>query len=187
MIYGVIAFMMCFGLWISAAYGGEVPLTSALAQGCSSAVELALSLAGGMCFWSGICEIMERSQMSKKIESLFSPLIKCLFGGERSREFVRLISQNITANFLGLGNLATASGLQAAKYLYDKGKRALTARLIVLNTASIQLLPTTLCTVRAALGAKAPYDIMPHVWISSVISVVVGLTLCVMSEGGKNE
>ena len=92
-------------------------------------------------------------------------------------ELAQKLSANICANFLGLGNAATPMGIQAARRL----KRDDTAtdelcRLIVLNTASIQLLPTNVAAVRSALGCQSPFDILPAVWVTSFLSAGLGVT-----------
>ena len=182
MIYRICTVILCLSLIIPAFYGRYDVLSEGLSEGIASAWELVMSLSGGMCLWCGVCEIMEKAGMTEKLSRLFVPVINRLFKNVTDRDFKNLVSQNISANFLGLGNLATVSGLKAAKILAKKGQTNLLGRLIVLNTASILLLPTSLCTIRASSGAVNAYDILPHVWISSVISVCVGVFVCIMSE-----
>lgn len=184
-IYRICTVILCLSLIIPAFSGGYEGLAGGLSEGIASAWELVMSLSGGMCLWCGVCEIMGKAGLTERLSRLFAPVINRLFKTATDREFKILVSQNISANFLGLGNLATVSGLKAAKILADKGQTNLLGRLIVFNTASIQLLPTSLCTIRASLGAVNAYDILPHVWISSVISVCVGVFVCIMSERGE--
>ena len=122
-------------------------------------------------------ELLERSGAVKALTRLLAPLLRRLFPlSSRDGGIMAAISENVSANLLGLGNAATPMGIQAAQRM----KRGGTAtdelcRLIVLNTASIQLLPTTVAGVRAACGCRTPFDILPAVWLSSAISVTAGL------------
>lgn len=162
------------------AAGGTMDAVSAAAlSGANDAVTLSISLLGVICLWSGVLEVMDQSGLSQKLASLFRPFLKKLFP-DAAQDPVALsaISANISANLLGIGNAATPLGIQASKRLARKcGGTASDSlcRFIVLNTASIQLIPATVAGVRAACGAAAPFDILPAVWFSSVLSVAAGL------------
>ena len=97
---------------------------------------------------------------------------------------MELISANITANLLGVSNAATPIGLQAASRLYqisgNKGTPDSVLTLVVLNTASIQIIPTTVAAIRSSYGAAKPFDIMPAVWGASLFSVITVLFLARM-------
>lgn len=185
MICKCVALMLIISVFLALKQGDFSFLSLGIYEGTEKTVDLLFSIGGGICFWSGICKVMESAKITDKISRLLGTFIRLLFKNQ-GREFESLISTNMTANILGLGNMATPTGLKAAKILWDKGKVNLIIRLIVLNSASIQLLPTTLCTIRAAQGSKAPFDILPAVWISSIFSVSIGLLLCVLLEG-RNE
>ena len=91
------------------------------------------------------------------------------------------ISANVSANLLGLGNAATPLGLEAAKGMSRRSPGAASddlCMLVVCNTASIQLIPTTVAALRAAEGSAAPFDILPPVWIASTLSVAAGILAC---------
>ena len=126
-------------------------------------------------------EVMNRSGLSKHIAALLRPLILLLYGRDgRDSEAASALSQNMAANLLGLGSAATPAGLRAAARLHTLAQgRGEPPHgvflLIVLNTASLQLFPTTVAAVRAACGASSPYDILPAVWLSSAISVATGI------------
>lgn len=161
-------------------YNGTMDAVSAAAlSGANDAITLSVSLLGVICLWSGVLEIMERSGLSGKIALLFRPFLKKLFP-DAAKDPVALsaISANISANLLGIGNAATPLGIQAAKRM-ARGCNGTASdslcRFIVLNTASIQLIPATVAGVRAACGAAQPFDILPAVWLSSVLSVAAGL------------
>ncbi|MFI3254373.1 MAG: nucleoside recognition domain-containing protein [Eubacteriales bacterium] len=152
-------------------------------QGGQSAVELCFSMTGAICFWSGMMEVMRQCGLIEKLAKLLRPLLKWLFPDvAENQKTMGDISANISANFLGLGNAATPLGLQAAKGLatYSKGGRATDSLclFIVCNTASIQLIPSTVASLRAACGSENPFEILPAVWITSLGSVAVGILLC---------
>ena len=157
-------------------------VTAAVGTGAEQAVSLAVSIAGLMCFWSGIMELLQASGIAEKISRLLMPLLRPLFGSAAAdRQAMEAVSANVTANLLGLSNAATPLGLQAADRLYTlagrRGAPDAVLTLITLNSASIQLIPSTIAALRAACGAAAPFDIMLPVWGASVASVVVVL-LC---------
>ncbi|MCX7615364.1 MAG: spore maturation protein A [Clostridiales bacterium] len=161
---------------------GRIPEVSiAITKGASGAVELILSIIGIMCLWSGIMRVLSESGLASKIARMMRPVLKLLFrNAANDQEALELISGNITANLLGLANAATPIGLKAADRLQkiSGGKEASDELItfIVINTASIQLIPTTVAAVRSMLGSAKPYDILPAVWLSSSISVTAGLT-----------
>ena len=171
----MVAVSVLFGI-----YNGTMDEVSAAAlSGANDAVTLCISLLGVICLWSGVLEIMDRSGLSKALAAAFRPLLRKLFP-DAADDPVTLsaISANISANLLGIGNAATPLGIQAAKRM-AKGCNGTASdslcRFIVLNTASIQLIPATVAGVRAACGAAEPFDILPAVWFSSVLSVAAGL------------
>lgn len=154
--------------------------TAAL-DGAAAAVELCLSMAGVICLWTGVMEIMNHCGLSARLARLFRPIFRHLLPqSSKDDETLSAISANISANLLGLGNAATPLGIRAAKRMaWGAGGTATDelCRLVVLNTASIQLLPTTIAGVRAAHGCRTPFDILPAVWLSSVLSVTAGLLM----------
>ena len=152
---------------------------SAAMEGAAAAVDLCLNMAGIMCLWSGVMSIMKASGLMDGLSRLFRPVLRRLLPEAcRDRDTLAALSGNVSANLLGLGNAATPLGVQAARRMARgcggvAGDELCT--LVVLNTASIQLLPTTVAGVRAALGAQSAFDILPAVWIASVLSVMAGL------------
>ena len=154
-------------------------VTSAALSGAQSAVELSFSMAGVLCLWSGVMEILNACGISRKIAEFFQPLLcRLLPAASRDAETLAAVSANLSANLLGLGNAATPLGIQAAcRMARGCGGTASDelCLLVVLNTASIQLLPTTVASVRTVYGSAAPFDILPAVWISSAASVAAGL------------
>ena len=164
------------------ATGRGAEVAAAAIEGAGAAVELCLSIAGMMCLWSGVMEVMRRSGLAEGLTRLLRPVLRRLFPGcAGDRETMDSVAANVSANLLGLGNAATPLGLQAARRMgRNCGGRASDelCMLVVCNTASIQLIPTTVATVRAAAGSAAPFDILPAVWLASALSVGVGILAC---------
>ena len=152
---------------------------NAAMEGAAAAVELCLNMAGVMCLWSGIMAVMKASGLSDGLSRLFRPVLgRLLPRASRDPETMAALSGNVSANLLGLGNAATPLGIQAARRMAADCRGSASDELcllVVLNTASIQLLPTTVAGVRAALGCQTPFDILPAVWLASVLSVTAGL------------
>ncbi|MDE7054990.1 MAG: spore maturation protein A [Oscillospiraceae bacterium] len=152
---------------------------NAAMEGAAAAVELCLSMAGIMCLWSGVMSIMKASGLMDGLSRLFRPVLTRLLPAAcKDPDTLAALSGNVSANLLGLGNAATPLGIRAARRM-AKGCGGTASNelctLVVLNTASIQLLPTTVAGVRAALGSASPFDIVPAVWMASVLSVAAGL------------
>ena len=125
-------------------------------------------------------EVMNRCGMTDRLSRLFRPLLRRLMPeASRDRETLAALSANLAANLLGLGNAATPLGIQAARRMARSARDGAATDemclLVVLNTASIQLVPTTIAGVRAACGAASPFDILPAVWLASALSVAAGL------------
>ena len=170
---------------------GRMPQVSqATAAGAEEAVRLMLRIGGTLCLWNGLMEVMVQSGLADRVARLLQPLIRLLFGSYAEDETARAaIAQNMAANLLGLGSAATPSGLRAAKRLNKLSEnRGVPPHgvflLIVLNTASLQLLPTTVAAVRSGLGSAQPYDILPAVWLTSALSVAVGVLAARLLRGG---
>ena len=161
-------------------YAGTIGAVGAAAmEGAAAAVELCLSMAGIMCLWNGVMSVMRSCGLTESLSRLFRPVLgRLLPNACWDEETLSALSGNVSANLLGLGNAATPLGIKAAQRMAvgcgGKASDEL-CLLVVLNTASIQLLPTTVAGVRSALGAENAFDILPAVWLASVISVAVGL------------
>lgn len=151
-------------------------------EGAQAAIELCLSMAGMLCLWTGVMEVMRQSGLSEKLSGLLRPILGKLFPeAARNQETMDAISANVAANLLGLGNAATPLGIEAVRRMSrpDSGVASNEmCMLVVCNTASIQLIPTTVAAVRAAAGSETPFDILLPVWLASALSVVVGVTAC---------
>ena len=174
---GLVVLSMLFGFLT----GNLNAVANAALDGAASAVELSISMAGILCLWSGVMEIMNTCGLSDRLAGFFRPVLrKLLPEASRDPETLAAVSANVSANLLGLGNAATPLGIQAARRM-ALGCRGIASNelclLVVLNTASIQLLPATVASLRAAAGCSTPFDILPAVWFASILSVSAGL-LC---------
>jgi spore maturation protein A len=172
--------MVILSIFCSILTGRAAQTGSAALIGAQNGVTLALSLCGSLCLWSGFAKLTEKSGLARRFSALLRPLLSRLFP-EASRDPSALqdLCGNLTANFLGLGNAATPMGISAVRRMHAlSGKPDASdemCRLIVLNTASIQLIPSTVGAVRASLGSARPFDILPAVWLTSACSVTAGL------------
>jgi len=162
-----------------AANGCMAAVSAAALDGARAAVELCISLAGVLCLWSGFMELLKQCGLEAKLAALFRPLLRRLLPeASRDPETLAAISANLSANLLGLGNAATPLGIRAARRMAQGCGGTASHELcllVVLNSASIQLLPTTVAGVRSALGSADPFDILPAVWTASLLSVLAGL------------
>ena len=166
-------------LW-GAAAGRMEQVSAAALEGAEAAVRLCLSMAGPLCLWSGVMEVMKQSGLGEGLSRLLRPVLLRLYPRLREdRDTLTALSANVSANLLGLGSAATPMGIQAAKGMAKRSAPGQASDemclLIVCNSASIQLLPTTVASIRSAYGSAAPFDILPAVWVSSLASVTVGL------------
>lgn len=172
---GMVTVSLIFGLMS----GSAGLLGSAALEGAAAAVELCVSMAGVMALWTGVMEVMEQCGLSAALARLFHPLLRRLLpNASRDSETLAAVSANLAADLLGLGNAATPLGIRAARRM-ARGCGGTASDelclLVVLNSASIQLLPTTVAGVRSALGCTDPFDILLPVWLASALSVAAGL------------
>ena len=172
---------MLFGSVLFAALSGHGgALSAAAVEGAQAGVTLALSITGAVCLWSGVGKLMEKIGVTASLARLLSPVLGRIFPStKKDARLAGSLSANVCANFLGLGNAATPMGIAAVRRLKDPEEPTLATdemcRLIVLNTASIQFLPTNVAAVRSALGCASPFDILPAVWVSSLLSASLGV------------
>ena len=160
--------------------GNGAALSAAVPKGAQEGIMLAISLAGSICLWTGVGKLMEHAGLTGMLSKLLRPLLGRIFPSTKTdKHLENCLSANVCANFLGLGNAATPMGIQAAQCL-AQGKKGVASnelcRLIVLNTASIQLIPANVAAVRSSLGCATPFDILPAVWVTSLCSAGLGVT-----------
>lgn len=172
--------MIALSLIAAAVAGKGGALSAAVSQGAQSGITLVISLSGSICLWSGVGRLMEKAGITATLSRFLKPALGRLFPSVKSDpELAGCLSANVCANFLGLGNAATPMGVRAAKRLalrsHNRTASDELCRLIVLNTASIQLIPANVAAVRSALGCGTPFDILPAVWITSLCSASLGV------------
>lgn len=160
--------------------GSGQAVSRAAIEGAQKGLTLAISMAGSICLWTGVGRLMERGGITAFLTKLLKPLLFRLFPDCRKDPALSgYLSANVCANILGLGNAATPMGIQAAQRLAQHGSPGVAGdqlcRLVVLNTASIQLIPTNVAAIRASLGCATPFDILPSVWVTSLCSASLGL------------
>lgn len=172
--------MVGISILCAAITGNTSRLTASAIEGASNAVSLVIAIGGSVCLWTGVGRLMERCGITEVFSHYLAPLMNCLFPSSVNNQPLKHdLTANITANLLGLGNAATPMGISAAKHLINPNHPEIISdelcRLVVLNTASIQLLPTNIAAIRSALGAQSPFDILPAVWLTSILSAGLGL------------
>lgn len=170
-------------------FTGRVEATSAAAvTGAADGVEVCITLLGIMCLWTGIAHIGERAGLVKIMTKLLTPITKFIFPKLKGEpKATGDIVMNVTANLLGLGNAATPLGIKAMEELHKINKYSSVASdamcmFVVLNTASIQLIPTTVISLRQAYGSAEPASIILPVWIVSIAALMVGITVAKIFE-----
>lgn len=180
--------MVAASVGYGAATGRLAAVSAAVTEGAGAAVTLCLGIAGAVCLWSAVLEVMRQSGLTEALSALLRPLLRRVYPlAFRDSVCAGALSANFSANLLGLGNAATPAGLLAARRM-ARGEQATDelCRLVVMNTASVQLIPATVAAVRASLGSAAPFDILPCVWLTSLCSVCAGLlTARVLERTGR--
>ena len=181
--------MLIASVIFGAVTGQIQQVCEAALNSCVEAVNLFLYLLGGMCMWGGLMRIAEKAHITDYLAALFKPVLKHVFKGLDSggRAF-HAICMNITANLLGLGNAATPLGLEAMRRLEEEERPGDTASrnmimFVVLNTASITLIPTTAASIRIKHGSAEPMEILPCVLITSACALAAGLISAAALEG----
>lgn len=158
-------------------------LNTSIFDSVEDAVNLSITMLGTMCLWSGVINVAKNTNIMKKMNTILKPIIKFLFPEiKENKKAQSEISMNMVANILGLGNAATPLGLKAMETLQEenKNKQELSnsmIMLIVINTASIQIIPTTIIAIRSSLGAENPTSIIVPVWIATVCAAIAGITI----------
>lgn len=169
--------------------GRMTQVSQAAMSSCGEAVELVISLLGMLCLWSGLMRVAEAAGLTARLSRLMGPVLRRLFPGVREESpAAQAIALNMAANLLGLGNAATPLGITAVQEMKKESPLGGTATndmavFVVLNTASLQLIPTTTAALRLAEGAAAPLDILPAVWAASAMSLAAGVAAAKLMGG----
>ena len=166
-----------------AIFSGRVnDINGAIFDSAAEAVKMTITFLGTMCLWSGFMKIVQETTMMEKLAKLLRPIMKILFPNMKPEDDAyKEITVNIIANVLGLGNAATPLGLRAMNTLQKSNKKKDTvsndmAMFIVINTASMQLIPTTVIAIRTSLGSAEPCSIIFPVWCATIVAGIAGIT-----------
>ena len=184
----IIAAMFAIAVIFGAANGQIAEVSAAFVGGAGSAVDLCIKMCGAVCLWSGVIEVMNNSGISSILSRRLRPLLSRIYPQSFADcECADAITENFAANLLGLGNAATPAGIRAAtrmKSILGESSREI-GRLVVMNSSSVQLIPATVASVRAACGAEDPFDIIVCVWLASLCSVAAGLAISFFPENKR--
>lgn len=168
--------------FIYSIFNGNVDkLNNSIFESFDEVIKLSMTLLGTTCLWCGLMEIVKNTSIMTKLTKILRPIIERLFPETKTnKEAMDNITMNTISNFLGLGNAATPAGIKAMEALQQSNvdKKRLTdsmMMLIVVNTTSIELIPTTVISIRAALNANNPAGIIVPIWISTLIGTLVGI------------
>ena len=166
---------------VYALFSGNIQnVSNGIFDSAASAVELTLTFFGTICLWNGIMQIAKQTTLMEKLTKVLRPFMRFLFPElKKQKQAQEEISINIVANLLGLGNAATPLGLKAMKTLQKENSKKDTlsnsmAMFIVLNTASLQIIPTNVIAIRSSLGSSSPSGIILQVWVATVVAALVG-------------
>mgnify|MGYP003290066856 CR=1 FL=1 len=175
----IFAFSVVFSFITAVLTGNAAALSEGILEGAHNAVSIAVKLLGTMALWNGISEIMTESGLHKKIEKLLTPVMKLLFPTYQGTAAGEAICSNITANLLGLGNAATPLGVEAMRRIKAQSGNSFadneTVRFVVINSAALTLIPTSIASLRRLSGSTAPFSVILPVWLTGMLSLTVGL------------
>lgn len=179
--------------FVAAAFTGRMEaLTEGIVEGAASAVETCIGLLGTMCLWTGVAKIAENSGLINVFAKILRPVTKIIFPRLKADSLaMRAIVMNMVANLLGMGNAATPLGLNAMSELnkLNGGKKSASNEMcmfVVINTASIQLIPSTVIALRQMYGSESPTEIVVPVWLCSICAVTVGVIAAKIFEKRSN-
>lgn len=173
--------MMLLSIIVALFLGKADSVLIILAESTKSAVENVIIIGGMMCLWSGLFNILKETRLVKQLSNILKrPILKIFDSDTITETQIENISLNVTSNMLGIGNAATIYGLNTLEEMQKNNIDKKTATdnmsiLTVINAASIQLIPTTMITLRAMNGATNPSSIIIPVWIVSGISLIIGI------------
>ena len=172
--------------FVYAIYSGNIAnINTAIFDSASQTVTLCLTLLGTLCLWNGVMKIAIKTSMIEKLTNFLKPLISFIFPEiKNDKKISKEISMNMVANILGLGNASTPLGLKAMESMQEKNKNKETltnsmAMFILVNTASLQIIPTTVISIRNSLGSANPTKIILAVWFSTAIAFSTALLLII--------
>lgn len=174
-------FLIIISYLFAIIHGNIEKVNSGIFSSLSEVINMTLTILGNICLWCGIIKIIKETKIMKTLRKLIAPILNWLFPDEKNdKEVMDAISINIISNMIGIGNASTPAGIKAMEEMQKKNqkKEELTNSMImfiVLNTASIQILPTTIIAIRAAIGSEKPADIIVPIWIATLLGTTVGI------------
>lgn len=185
-IFIIISFIYAF-------FSGNIDkVNSGIFESTKSAVELSLTFLGTMCLWNGIMQIAYKSKLINRIVKILNPIIKRIFPEIKKDEKIKKeVSMNIIANIFGLGNAATPLGIKAMTSMQEVNTKKDTLSdsmmmFIVINTASLQIIPTTVIAIRTSLNSSNPTSIVVPVWVATIFSIIAGVCITkILIKRGK--
>lgn len=173
--------MLIFCISVAVLSGNVQIVIESVVNSGKDTVENVLTLAGMMCFWSGIFKIFEKTSVIKSFSKGFSKIVNLLFNkknmSEKTKEYISL---NLVSNIAGIGNAATINGIKAIESLQEENEikdipSDNMTTFVLLNTASIQLIPTSIIALRSLYGSNNPSEIVVPIWIVTCISLLFGI------------
>lgn len=174
------SFIIIVGIIIACFLGNADTVIDSIMNGSKASIENVINLAGMMCFWSGMFKILSETKIIKTFAKKFSKILYLLFDKkDLTDEAIEYMSLNITSNMIGVGNAATINGIKSIKELQkindkkDRPNNNMTT-FIVLNAASLQIIPTNMIAMRALYNSENPTAIVIPIWIITITSLIVG-------------
>ena len=173
--------LVIFSFFAAIVNGEMSALSMSIVDGGQKAVELIIRLVSMLCLWGGVMEIAEQSGITRMFSNLMMPVMRLVFPKLKKEKYaLEAISMNVTANILGLGNAATPLGLEAMRRLQQINPHTDTASdemvvFVVMNTAAMHIIPTTVATLRGQYGSQNPMEIMPASILTSACALAVAL------------
>lgn len=178
------SFMILASIVIAFLCGNVAEVPNIIMDSSVNATQNIVKLIGMTCFWSGMFNILQETSLIEKLSKLITKCIKGLFKKEEvNNKAMKNISLNMTCDMLGVGNAATVYGLKAIEELNKENKEKDRANdsiimFVILNAASIQLIPTGMITLRAMYNSQNPVEIVPWVWLVTLVALVTGISCC---------
>lgn len=170
--------------FVCACFSGNMQnLSDAVLVGASNAIEICVSLLGMLCLWGGVMNVAQKSGFTDIISRMLSPVFKLIFKDvKKNSDVSQAVSMNVTANLLGLGNAATPLGIEAIKRMQKYNQNSMTATddmatFVVMNSAAMRIIPTTVAALRSKFNSSSPMEIMPATWICTFLSLTVGIVV----------
>lgn len=176
--------MIFFGIIFALFTGNADKITEAIVGGSNNTVNFVIELTGIMCFWCGVMKVAEKSGLTKILAKMLRSVLKVLFkDAAKDEKALGAIVMNLTANMMGLSNAATPFGIKAMEEMDRINKKSSIASndmalFLVMNAACIQLVPTTIISIRAAAGSQNPGIIIIPAIISTGVALIVGIVCC---------